>query len=339
MSPALIAQCAERIRHAFPDASLSWVKERLEEHARHPGWGMPQVVEAVVEEMTREEYPRETAVVRKLEEEASPLLGGSKAAPAPVEDTPEDRGVLQSFFKRWSKPAALTPTVMPASPAPSAVSSTERKDEVERVDPRATERLNASLAGAIKECNPHSGQKLQSSGDVRPVQESMITHCDASAAMRLERVAFAPSTDGLALFVDRDMEEDTVTGDARLMAQYATFSGLLRDIGGVFTLDPDAMHVFYDVVGPTIAFHQTPSGSLFFNLRFFVNLHAEEGEGHGMKDPYAAFIYWYLTFCHELAHHFVRPHNSQHEFYLKAFAERYMRPVHQMMRQRGVIHE
>jgi hypothetical protein len=35
-------------------------------------------------------------------------------------------------------------------------------------------------------------------------------------------------------------------------------------------------------------------------------------------------MFWFMTFCHELAHNFIGPHDERHEFYMSAFAEAYI---------------
>jgi hypothetical protein len=37
----------------------------------------------------------------------------------------------------------------------------------------------------------------------------------------------------------------------------------------IFDMDPNSLHVFYDLEGPIIAFNR--NGSLFFNLRFYLS--------------------------------------------------------------------
>lgn len=38
----------------------------------------------------------------------------------------------------------------------------------------------------------------------------------------------------------------------------------------------------------------------------------------------SAFISWYFTLAHEIAHNLVEPHNSEHEFYFSAICEKYL---------------
>lgn len=62
--------------------------------------------------------------------------------------------------------------------------------------------------------------------------------------------------------------------------------------------------MYLDEKSETIAFNR--NNSLFFNLRYFIELdHA--------RDRKRGLVYWYMTAAHELAHTFEAQHNSRHE--------------------------
>lgn len=93
-----------------------------------------------------------------------------------------------------------------------------------------------------------------------------------------------------------------------LTASLNRFVTMLRDLAEVFKLSPENIHIFYDNNSNTIAFNR--DRILFFNLRFYLGLHDEECK---TKPTTNAMTYWYMMFCHELSHNFVKNHNSQHE--------------------------
>jgi hypothetical protein len=86
------------------------------------------------------------------------------------------------------------------------------------------------------------------------------------------------------------------------------FINILKDFVDVFGLTPKAIHVFYDDHANSVAFNR--DGSLFFNLKFYIGLHDEECK---IKPTIDAMTYWFMIFCHELAHNFVKSHDSKHE--------------------------
>ncbi|KAJ3330014.1 hypothetical protein HDU91_003705, partial [Kappamyces sp. JEL0680] len=76
------------------------------------------------------------------------------------------------------------------------------------------------------------------------------------------------------------------------------------------------LHIFYDRSGGTIAFNR--GRTLFFNYRYYLSWHADS---HGKPDR---LYFWFMTFCHELAHNEHGPHDETHEYYMSGFAEQYL---------------
>ena len=85
------------------------------------------------------------------------------------------------------------------------------------------------------------------------------------------------------------------------------FIELLKELGGLFKLSQDVLHVYYDTDRTTPAFNL--NGSLFFNLFIYETLHDTDAATLSPE----AMTYWFLTFCHELAHNFVKSHDETHE--------------------------
>lgn len=85
-----------------------------------------------------------------------------------------------------------------------------------------------------------------------------------------------------------------------------------------------SIHLFYDKESSAIAFNR--NHSLFFNFAYFIsNRHAEIlGNSGDLKEVQRCKSFWFITFCHELAHNFVHDHDAQHEYYLSSFAETFL---------------
>ncbi|TEB19776.1 hypothetical protein C9890_0163 [Perkinsus sp. BL_2016] len=87
-----------------------------------------------------------------------------------------------------------------------------------------------------------------------------------------------------------------------------------------------SIQLFYDPKSCAIAFNR--DHSLFFNFAYFLsNGHDEILNSHPSKDPkevQRCKCFWFITFCHELAHNFVHAHDAQHEYYLSSFAETFL---------------
>lgn len=94
------------------------------------------------------------------------------------------------------------------------------------------------------------------------------------------------------------------------------FASLLVEIGSVYKVPASVLHIFYDKAGPTIAFNK--GGALFFNLRFFLQLHAAglaRGGDDGTYVKFEAAAWWWVTMAHELAHNLVSTHGAEHSYY------------------------
>jgi hypothetical protein len=66
------------------------------------------------------------------------------------------------------------------------------------------------------------------------------------------------------------------------------------------------------------------SGTLFFNARWFERLEHE-------KDDKQALVFWFTTFCHELAHNVASGHDKKHEAAEEALLTHHMATFSQML--------
>ena len=85
------------------------------------------------------------------------------------------------------------------------------------------------------------------------------------------------------------------------------FINILKNLADVFKLEPKDIHIFYDSSSNSIAFNRDQA--LFFNLKFYLELHDDECK---IKPTINAMTYWFMMFCHELAHNFIHDHDSLH---------------------------
>jgi Protein of unknown function (DUF3684) len=98
----------------------------------------------------------------------------------------------------------------------------------------------------------------------------------------------------------------------------------------VFGLLLSTVAIYHDPAGVSIAFNR--NRALHFNFRFFHGLHWLQGK-HDTSECYA---YWYVTICHELAHHLVSGHTKEHGFYCESYSQLYMPKLMTMLRQLGI---
>jgi len=93
------------------------------------------------------------------------------------------------------------------------------------------------------------------------------------------------------------------SGRIKLMVRFAErMNGLATDVFAM-ACPRGSVHVFWEDA-ERIAFNR--QGELFFNARFAVGM---------AQDTQADFLsFWFVTFCHELAHNEAAGHNEEHEY-------------------------
>jgi hypothetical protein len=136
---------------------------------------------------------------------------------------------------------------------------------------------------------------------------SCFFSCDCMPACNLTRTS--KTYNGISFFLDSDVQSTPdIYEAANLFSQL--LSGLARD---VFHIPPNRFHMYLDLDGAKIAFND--AGSVFFNLRYYMQVHMKQQEQVSLNTSIStsACSFWYVTSCHELAHHTESGHNSQHE--------------------------
>ena len=170
----------------------------------------------------------------------------------------------------------------------------------------APHQLQQNLLSAVQKSRAHGSSDVYSRGETNRVKET-TSYCDERPAHDLTLLAESPS--GMKIYISKDFP-DRSDFLARNSTALEMFSQVLRDVASVFTLRPDAVHIHYDASGKTIAFNR--SGSVFCNYLFFEQLHLEAVQ-RGEKAE--ALVYWWVIFCHELAHNLVGDHGPDHSYY------------------------
>ena len=171
--------------------------------------------------------------------------------------------------------------------------------------------VQQNLLNAIQSTRAHDSNKMFSAPQTQEIKEQ-ATYCDSTPATNMNFAAEAPG--GMRIFVAKDLGTEPhkfLSDNAHSIGQ---FERLLRDAGGVYGLDNKSMHIFYDEKGGTIAFNS--NGSIFCNLRFFLQLHAASMKGADAGEGRTeATTWWWVVLAHELAHNLVKPHSSEHSYY------------------------
>ncbi|RYP25885.1 hypothetical protein DL768_011649 [Monosporascus sp. mg162] len=222
---------------------------------------------------------------------------------------------------RKSIDRAPEPVKLPPAESSSSKSKSDKDDG--RVTNPAV--IHQNLLNAIQSTRSHDSSQLFAPPTTQDVIEQ-AEYCDENAGHDLEFVADA--SNGMRFFVSRTDGIDTAQFLAANHRAINAFAALVRDVGDIYSVKATALHIFYNTSGGTVAFNR--EGSLFCNLRFFLQLHAQHvlasGSGSGEKRAEAT-VWWWVVLAHELAHNIVKPHNSQHSFYTESFVQQYFQKM------------
>ena len=180
----------------------------------------------------------------------------------------------------------------------------------------APHQLQENLLSAVKKSRPHNSTAIFSRGETNQVSET-TSYCDEHPSHDLTFVADLKHS--IQMFLSPARTSNSTAFLTQHASALSTFSNLLRDVAGVFALDVRTLNVFFDPNGKTIAFNR--NGSIFCNYLYYQQLHeAGFGSSRGKAE---AFVYWWVIFCHELAHNLVQDHSSNHSYYTEGFVAQY----------------
>lgn len=177
--------------------------------------------------------------------------------------------------------------------------------------------IASNIDMAIRACRPESGNLLRNREEMRQVRESLDEgYCDISG--RAEDLNRVGEMRNVKVYLSQEVPDQQAFISVK-REPLARFIDILVLLTKVYDLPVTSLHVFYDVKGGLIAFNR--SGSIFLNLRYYQEWHDTEVRKNNLNP---AFISWYFTLAHEIAHNLVQPHNSEHEFYFSALCEKHI---------------
>ncbi|KAG6015483.1 hypothetical protein E4U43_005216 [Claviceps pusilla] len=177
--------------------------------------------------------------------------------------------------------------------------------------------VQQNLLNAVNATRAHGSDHVFSEPKVNEVKEQ-ATYCDSTPAQNISFAAEA--SNNMKVFVSKDMQAPTASFLRANIGPINAFAALLVDVGAIYSLSPRVLHIFYDESGGTIAFNI--GGSIFCNLRFYLQLHAAQvSTGEGKAE---AATWWWVVLAHELAHNLVSTHNADHSYYTESFIQQYM---------------
>ncbi|MBW0477365.1 hypothetical protein O181_017080, partial [Austropuccinia psidii MF-1] len=306
LTPEQLEGYAKKLEEQYPDADPGYIRKALtiekEDHLNQ----------------VREKFAHGAYERRPIAKPMAPSLPDISQRQSGIFSSLR-RKLLTSDEAQPSKPPpysdASSSPLLPV-PAPPQPIMDELRSKAPSVRPpvQATPMsdIRNNLLKAIQASKPDSNSKISNQIDTKPIKESGSSYCDPKG--KREDLSFLTVTSsGVRFYVSRFAGNGELVlyeyGEA--LVRYS--EKIILPIGALFDIDPNSLHIFYDLEGPIIAFNK--SGSLFFNLRFYLAWYDEEVKVGNISN---ALIGTFSTFCHELAHNLVEEHNSEHEWWMSA---------------------
>ncbi|KAL8787887.1 MAG: hypothetical protein Q9195_007580 [Heterodermia aff. obscurata] len=183
--------------------------------------------------------------------------------------------------------------------------------------------LKQNLLNIIQASRPHNSRALVSTPAVTHVKETQ-SYCDSRPAADMVYISETSTSPPVRIYLAKDVFSPPYNiSPAQFLASNAhavnAFAGILLECADLFKLTRRAVHVYYDTHGTTIAFNLRQS--LFFNYRYFENLHLEKVQ---QRDKSEALVYWAVCMMHELAHNVVEDHSSDHSYYTESLVIQFL---------------
>ena len=205
----------------------------------------------------------------------------------------EDQGLINN----WAKKLGFKNTPAPPSRGTDG-------PQISR-DIQATK---SNIQNAIKECRPTGMSNINTKHHQDPTELDRGGYCNDEQWENLTKAFTVPFS---GRYVDIYYGRDESAPLSDLQSHLQTFLPLIFGLTSIFSVNPAAVNIFLDKKSNTVAFNM--SGSLFFNLAWFITLHSDGCQTKEGK--LRALDSWFCTYCHELAHNLVADHNARHSWY------------------------
>ncbi|KAF8160987.1 hypothetical protein B0H34DRAFT_699011 [Crassisporium funariophilum] len=179
--------------------------------------------------------------------------------------------------------------------------------------------ISNNIDMAINACRSESANVLSNREHMQEVKESLNEgYCDISG--RTGNLRNIGQMGSVKVYLSQDVPLTQASNFMEIKRDsIARFIHVITSLARIYELPLTSIHIFYDLEGGLIAFNR--NGSLFLNLRYFEEWHDADVSKNILD---SAYVSWYFTLAHEIAHNLVQPHNSEHEFYFSAICEKYI---------------
>eukprot|EP00980_Cylindrotheca_fusiformis_P030606 scaffold25091_cov147-Cylindrotheca_fusiformis.AAC.6 len=297
------------LKQIFPSVDEEYLRNRLGENPTLDD------VRMLAEEMTAHGYPKDETKVEKSQQKEEPKkskLFGSKKLGRAVS------GLIGSSMPQMHNQS----NGQTAGPPDSGGRNTAPKSP--EMEALAHHSMEKQLEQKVKQSTTVDDNGISSEDRFESIPEGLDhgTSCEVIPGHDLKPFANRTngkneSHNGIKVFSARKHPESEMFLEANFDA-VESFAVVLERLCDVYSLKLSSIAIYHDPVGQSIAFNR--NRALHFNVHFFNALHyGNDGTGDS-----ACYSYWFVTFAHELAHHFVSAHNREHGYYTESYCTLYL---------------
>ncbi|KAI8915690.1 hypothetical protein EDD86DRAFT_185483 [Gorgonomyces haynaldii] len=316
----------KQLTEVFPDADPDYIREYLRESKKD--------INEMVNDLAEHGYPQRPSVsqesfsekmrdlslkqppgqTQRAAESQSKTEKGTESLRKTEKETDNQKktGDFMNLFSQFTKNLGLD--TKPAEPKM-----------------QSPQQLQQQLNKAISSSQPAGSDTIQ--GEIYKDKPTIENEC---RVMKDNDLIKKTDIQGIPFYIDRESIPEGNQLLDRNRNILNRFAQVLDFLSRVYNLPKRAVHMYFDKSGGTIAFNR--ARALFFNVRFYQELHYTQelpGTFTAGETP-SCYYYWFMTFAHELGHHFEPNHNHHHEHWMSSFAENYMGNLFQMMLNQGV---
>ncbi|KAI9776655.1 MAG: hypothetical protein M1839_009461 [Geoglossum umbratile] len=170
--------------------------------------------------------------------------------------------------------------------------------------------ITQNLNTAITASRAFKASSLLSGGSSQQIKEAPnSTYCDVQQAKDLVLATPPPTAANrkAPIFLPPSLISTKIAWLRQHEESADRFTAVLEKCAGSLGVPKECLSLFFEETGTTMAFNS--NGSLFFNLRAWEEMGFEQKTGRERER------YWFVVFCHEVAHNLVKGHGPEHGYW------------------------
>ncbi|PFH51991.1 hypothetical protein AMATHDRAFT_57645 [Amanita thiersii Skay4041] len=238
----------------------------------------------------------------------TPTMTPKSLSPSPLQPLPPELPRLDNSHPNKNREATKAEN-RAQSPFRRLIPSVSTRDSATKFE--------SIVDQAIRACHPEADVNFDMLRNIR--DHSKQNYQDACGP--IDTLQYIGNVGKMRVYVARDVPH-THSFINNKRAAIERFTNVIATLCTLFGLSLSSLHIFFDLTSQRIAFNR--EGSLFLNLRFYEMWHDPDVVAGRTTD---AYISWYFTLAHEIAHNVVQDHNAEHEFFFSATCQKFITPL------------